>query len=233
MRATVLGMASVLCIGMASPAFAGDPLADEIVKALTGGNKVDDRQLTRSLGKVPLGSDKSFTPRSFTTGKSSEESDAMRPVKGTLLIQSGNGSAQASGPVVQGAASGTPQADAPKLSYDLYVTFPFASHTLTAEAKQTLGSLAEALNHPGLVDKRIMIAGHTDSVGDDDSNMELSEKRAAEVRDFLWSEHRIDRNRIVTVGYGETRLKDPNQPTSGVNRRVELVNMGETVASAD
>lgn len=226
---------------LAVPASAEDTLADEIVRALTGGSATAG-PVTRSLGsRAPSANAVKLTPRSFKPVQSGNLLPTESPdtVKGTILIQPGAPDGERDPviqaktptidqPLVQGARpnpAGSPET-APALSYDLYVTFPFASHRLTDRAKDTLNSLATALNHPDLVDKRIRIAGHTDAVGTAESNMRLSERRAEEVRRFLWDVHKVDRMRIETVGYGESRLKDPARPRAGINRRVELVNLG-------
>jgi len=64
---------------------------------------------------------------------------------------------------------------------------------------------------PGL---RIELMSHTDSRGDDDYNMALSQQRAQSVVNYLVNKG-IARNRLVAKGYGETRLK--NRCSNGVN----------------
>jgi len=213
-------------LGMSQQVRAADPLADEIVRALTRGHLSEDRLNTRSL-RTGTGSS-AFTPRSFVENPSADlhPTSPIAPVKGTLLIQPGTEGE----PIIQGAAEPEPPA---RLSFDLYVTFPFASHELTESAKNKLSSVANALNHPDLLDKNIQIAGHTDSVGTEENNMKLSIERAKEVRRFLSQTLNIDASRLQAVGYGETRLKNSADPISGVNRRVELVNLGNVVASAN
>lgn len=67
------------------------------------------------------------------------------------------------------------------------------------------------------------IGGHSSSVGNDDYNMRLSQKRADAVRNLLINEYGIAGNRIKAVGYGETRPIDPsNTPEAHrVNRRID------------
>jgi len=276
MRKMIWTMVPGMVLGLALPAHAGDPLADEIVRALTGGNKLEERANTRSLsgsfGKSSEPAKKSFRARSFVSGEpaSDAQTRAIQKVKGTLLIQPGDNdkpagvdTASTQPPAIQAPGALSPTADLPSIqapviqtpavqapsgktgsgqsqtaavplpSYDLYVTFPFASHALTGEAKRKLASVAAALKHPNLADKAIQIAGHTDSVGKAENNMRLSINRAEAVRDYLTANHGIDRARIRTIGHGETKLKDKSRPRSGVNRRVELVNLGNTIASAN
>ena len=70
---------------------------------------------------------------------------------------------------------------------------------------------------------RLIIAGHTDSQGNDQTNLILSKKRAEAVRDFL-VQRGIDPTRLVVQFYGETKPIDTNDTPEGRqrNRRVEM-----------
>jgi len=72
--------------------------------------------------------------------------------------------------------------------------------------------------------KEIEISGHTDNEGSDSYNQKLSEGRAASVVTYLSSQG-IDPERMVAVGYGESRPVDTNSSDEGraQNRRVEFV----------
>jgi len=72
---------------------------------------------------------------------------------------------------------------------------------------------------------KIEIQGHTDSRGDDDYNMQLSNDRASAVRDYLVSKHDIKANRLVAKGYGESKPASSNATEKGMslNRRVEFI----------
>ncbi len=72
--------------------------------------------------------------------------------------------------------------------------------------------------------KRVLIAGHTDSVGDPRSNQSLSEARAGSVRDWLADASGISPTRFAIQGYGDTRPKASNETETGraANRRVEI-----------
>lgn len=69
----------------------------------------------------------------------------------------------------------------------------------------------------------IVIAGHTDSVGSDQNNQALSERRAASVGAYLGGKG-INRDRIITAGFGESQPVASNDTESGrsQNRRVEV-----------
>ena len=70
---------------------------------------------------------------------------------------------------------------------------------------------------------KIKITGHTDSVGDEDYNLRLSQRRAKAVLNFF-RENGIPSDRISSEGYGETRPKAPNdtKENRSKNRRVEF-----------
>lgn len=70
-----------------------------------------------------------------------------------------------------------------------------------------------------------VIEGHTDSVGDADSNMKLSQRRAESVVDYLVTNFGIDRSRLSARGYGDTRRISYNDTSEGraKNRRINAV----------
>lgn len=125
----------------------------------------------------------------------------------------------------RGITNANAKADTPA-SIDLTINFEFNSAALTGDGAVLVGNLSRALKDGRLAGKRFRIEGHTDAVGGDAFNQRLSEQRAETVRRRLVERHAIDAARIEAVGYGETRLLDPAQPESGVNRRVRVVNLG-------
>jgi outer membrane protein OmpA-like peptidoglycan-associated protein len=76
-----------------------------------------------------------------------------------------------------------------------------------------------------------MVAGHTDAIGGDAFNQDLSERRADTIKRYLTDKYGIAGADLVTVGYGKTRLKDPRAPTAAVNRRVQVVNLNTKTAA--
>ncbi|GAA3954778.1 OmpA family protein [Allohahella marinimesophila] len=74
-------------------------------------------------------------------------------------------------------------------------------------------------------DARIVVSGHTDSSGDDDSNMLLSQSRASKVAAFLSEVGGFESQRFTSVGYGEQRPIASNESSEGraENRRVEVL----------
>ena len=108
------------------------------------------------------------------------------------------------------------------------VLFDTDRATLKPGAREKLAKVAGILStYPDL---EIEVEGHTDSVGSDEYNQSLSERRAASVRDYLVSQG-IPRETIEAMGFGESRPVVGNQTASGrqQNRRVELIVSGEAI----
>jgi outer membrane protein OmpA-like peptidoglycan-associated protein len=114
----------------------------------------------------------------------------------------------------------------PPGSIDLAVNFEYASARLTPDARIVLDNLGQALADPALRDARFSIAGHTDARGSDAYNLGLSKRRAQAVADYLRRQHRIAPSRLGIEGFGRSRLLDPANPESEVNRRVQITNLG-------
>ena len=101
------------------------------------------------------------------------------------------------------------------------VTFQTNSADINANFYQVLTSVALVLKE---FDKTVVeVAGHADSTGPEDKNMELSQRRAGSVSGYLAAQG-IDNQRLITVGYGETRPIASNDTPEGrqQNRRVEI-----------
>lgn len=92
-------------------------------------------------------------------------------------------------------------------------------------------ALGQALSSPSLKGSTFVVAGHTDAIGGEAYNQELSERRADTIKRYLTDKYRIAGTDLVTVGYGKTEPKDPNAPMDPVNRRVQVVNMDTKTAS--
>lgn len=107
-------------------------------------------------------------------------------------------------------------------SIDLDIAFAFDRSELLPAGAAQLDQLAAALTGAALAQKRVAIAGHTDAVGSTGYNDKLSCDRALVVRNYLRDRHKIDPTRIAVFGFGSTRLKDTERPTSDVNRRTEV-----------
>lgn len=105
--------------------------------------------------------------------------------------------------------------------YGIY--FDFASDQLRPESAEVLKQIADVLHdHP---DWKLGVEGHTDNIGGDDFNMDLSRRRAEAVKAALVKEYQIAPGRLTTAGFGATLPVASNDTMEGRarNRRVELV----------
>lgn len=102
------------------------------------------------------------------------------------------------------------------------VLFDTARATLKPGAYATVDRLATVLKESP--DRKVMIEGHTDSVGSEDYNQGLSERRAAAVQTALL-ERGVSSNQIIAVGKGESTPVASNDDAAGrqQNRRVEMI----------
>jgi outer membrane protein OmpA-like peptidoglycan-associated protein len=108
------------------------------------------------------------------------------------------------------------------------VLFDTGQYTLKPAAREKLAKVSGiVLAHPGL---RLEVEGHTDSVGSDEFNQQLSEKRAATVRDFL-AQQGIGINALSARGFGKTMPVASNDTAAGrqLNRRVEMIVAGDVI----
>ncbi|HLJ74775.1 MAG TPA: OmpA family protein, partial [Thermoanaerobaculia bacterium] len=102
------------------------------------------------------------------------------------------------------------------------IFFDPAKSVLKPGAKKTLDRIAAQLTGDTAI--KVSVEGHTDSVGKPEKNLELSQKRADAVRQYLISKG-VGETQIIAVGKGETEPIATNKTVAGrqQNRRVELV----------
>lgn len=101
------------------------------------------------------------------------------------------------------------------------VFFDVDKATLRKESEAELERLVELLNNNKSI--KILISGHTDSDGNDDHNLRLSDARAKAVVDYLISKN-IAGSRLTSKGFGETKPIMPNDTPENkqMNRRTEI-----------
>lgn len=109
------------------------------------------------------------------------------------------------------------------VSYGIY--FDVNKDVVKSESYGTIKEIAKVLtDNPNV---KIKIVGHTDSDGDDKSNLDLSKRRAASVKNVLVKEFGIDAARIETDGKGEGEpiAKNDSVVNKALNRRVEFIKL--------
>ena len=111
------------------------------------------------------------------------------------------------------------------------VLFDSGRYTLKPGAREKLAKISGiVLAYPGL---NLQIEGHTDNVGGEDFNQQLSERRSGSVRDFLVQQG-VSAASITARGLGKAQPVASNESPEGrqQNRRVELVVTGEAIGTA-
>ncbi len=105
--------------------------------------------------------------------------------------------------------------------YGIY--FDFASDKIKPESEPVLREIADALKHNPTW--KLRVEGHTDNIGGDEYNLDLSQRRAEAVKSALVTRYHIASERLTPKGFGATRPKETNDTLAGRarNRRVELV----------
>jgi outer membrane protein OmpA-like peptidoglycan-associated protein len=199
---------------------------------------ISGRVLDSKTGK-PLAADVKY--ESLTTGK---ELGIARtnPVDGAYKIALVSGQeygflAQANGYYPESQSINTGDVTAYKeITRDLYlgpievgqairlnnVFFDFAKFTLRPQSHAELNRLIDFLKgHPTMT---IELGGHTDNVGDEATNMKLSQNRVNAVKEYLVT-NGIDATRLVAKGYGKSKPRADNKTEEGrqTNRRVEFI----------
>jgi len=111
------------------------------------------------------------------------------------------------------------------------VLFDTAKYTLRPGARERLAKVAGILlGHPGL---KLEVEGHTDSVGGEAYNQQLSEQRAESVRGYLIQQGISEMNSSPAKGFGKSQPVASNDTAAGrqLNRRVELIVSGELIGT--
>jgi outer membrane protein OmpA-like peptidoglycan-associated protein len=106
------------------------------------------------------------------------------------------------------------------VTYGIY--FDFNKDTIKPESEPVLKEIVQAMtDNP---DWKLTVEGHTDNIGGDTYNLDLSKRRAAAVKEALVTRFQIAPDRLANDGYGASRPVETNDTLEGRarNRRVEL-----------
>jgi len=116
-------------------------------------------------------------------------------------------------------------------------TFAFGSAALTEDAKHEInGFLQDLEGSTGAASGRLfVVAGHTDSVGTEEYNYDLGQRRAQGVAGYLVGKESLDPTQVRVVSYGASKPIADNNTSSGrrTNRRVEILVYQEKVTVAN
>jgi outer membrane protein OmpA-like peptidoglycan-associated protein len=199
---SILTIGAALSLGMvrAVAADAENVTEDQILKALAPAKK----PLTRGLSVGP----------EVDPAISAEEGRFVEKIRGRSTRSLSNSDREEIATMVK---------DKPKI--DLEINFDYNSADISAKSMPSVQALGRALTNPDLKGSTFVVAGHTDAAGGESYNQDLSERRADSIKRYLVDKYGIAGSDLVTVGYGKSKLKDPNQPMAEVNRRVQVINM--------
>lgn len=208
MRAVPAALAAAIALGSLPALAQGSPSADAIINALkpTGALQSGTRGIRPSAPSPQAAPVTAVSPVAMPAGNAT-----MRP---------------AAPPVAAATSAVTAQAAAP--SVNLTVQFMTGSAELTPNAMRTLDELGRALSSAALAAFRFRIEGHTDTVGAGDTNMTLSQLRAAKVADYLEKRFAVSAARLESVGRGSqaSLVRTADQVSEPRNRRVQVINLG-------
>jgi outer membrane protein OmpA-like peptidoglycan-associated protein len=119
----------------------------------------------------------------------------------------------------------------PRVDLDT-INFDTGSAEISQDQVDDLQGVADAMKR--IIDRNpgetFLIEGHTDAVGDPNSNLALSDRRAESVADVLTNDFEIPPENLVTQGYGEEYLKVDTDGPNRENRRVAIRRITPLVA---
>jgi outer membrane protein OmpA-like peptidoglycan-associated protein len=205
---TFTAIVSVAALGAAISFGAGTALAQD--------KNVTEDQIVRALApeKKPLTRGLSVGPQQVDQAAVAAEGKFVQKIRGRATRSLSIGEREEIAAIVK---------DKPKI--DLEINFDYNSAEISARSLESVEALGRALSNSELKGSTFVVAGHTDAAGAEGYNQDLSERRADAIKRFLVDKYGINGADLVTVGYGKSKLKDPNQPMAEANRRVQVVNM--------
>ncbi|MCI0599935.1 MAG: OmpA family protein [Beijerinckiaceae bacterium] len=194
------GMA--LAMGTGPELSAGEAAVDRIIEALT------PKSLQRSLTLPHAGSARDEEEAKFLNSLRNRPARSLTPPERGKLEEFAK--------------------DKPKIDID--INFEYNSAKIGSAGLSAAKDVGKALSSASLQGSTFVVEGHTDARGSNKFNQRLSEQRADAVKRFLVEEYGIPAANLLTVGHGETKLKDNASPFAAENRRVRVDNMTNNIA---
>jgi outer membrane protein OmpA-like peptidoglycan-associated protein len=209
---TLTAILSIATLGAALSLGIGTALAEEKAKD----KNVTEGEILRALvpEKKPLTRGLSVGPQQVDQAAVAAEGQFVQKIRGRSTRSLTISEREEIAAIVK---------DKPKI--DLEINFDYNSAEISAKSMQSVQALGRALSNSDLKGSTFVVAGHTDAAGGEGYNQDLSERRADAIKRYLVDKYGINGTDLVTVGYGKSKLKDPNQPMAEANRRVQVVNM--------
>lgn len=185
--------------------------AEDITCELTG----DCAKVDSSLANKDAGESRGFSIR--RQNGSSATSSAPKPANVISPMRSNN----------RQATPGTRYVSRPAMAAvrpghsNLAVGFVMGSAELDTSGRAQASRLLEALRSPKLTGKKVVVTGHTDSVGSRPFNLDLSRRRADALVDYL-TQNGVERSRLEARGVGFDQPLPNMGAKAAANRRVEI-----------
>ena len=95
------------------------------------------------------------------------------------------------------------------------------------DSYETVGRIADAMVNAPLLPYTFLIVGHTESNGNRQANVILSQRRADALRDVLANTFKISIKRLASLGVGEEQFIDQARPASAVNQQIQIITIGK------
>lgn len=204
---TITENCNLVIYGTITDAITGESLDGSVVYLLDSNNKVISQQITETNGNYEFKEDIECENQYIV--RASNDEKEYQPKEQVVMTPEGSMKLQVD------LALTPPDCPVNDLGcrLDLQpIYFDFDKHNIRPDAEVELAKILKAMEqYPQL---NIHIESHTDSRGNDEYNMQLSERRAKSTLEWLVG-HGIDRNRLSSKGYGESQLI--NNCSNGVN----------------
>ncbi|MCI0466703.1 MAG: OmpA family protein [Beijerinckiaceae bacterium] len=171
---------------------------------------------------------KALTPK-LTRGLTTSPAEAARNVEETQFLDTLRNRTTRSLTLDEREKLATFAEDKPSIDIDL--NFEYNSSRLAPSEMSKARTIGEALSSSVFKGSTFLVEGHTDAKGGNAFNQRLSERRADTIKHFLVEHYRISPANLRPVGYGETKLKNNDDPFGAENRRVRVVNMANEMAN--
>lgn len=208
-----LQMSLLMSLLLARLAFAAPPTDVMMYKE---GDRIDPREVARILAAPE------------PSAQATEEPIRTRSIR--MLVDKPADKATSPGPLAASDAGnyrltqrpdGSGAATPPPNALALPIQFAFGSAEILPSARSQIEALAEGIRYLEPT-RHVTIEGHTDAAGGEQYNLQLSQRRALAVKNYLVSNYGISPNRLEAIGMGEYRLINEQDPYAAENRRVQF-----------
>jgi len=213
-----------ICLGLGFEFLSVNAVAQSSVQYLKDKDITKDRLIEILSGHTTEPADRPIATRGIRPTGDKGDKTALQPggtgsqsvVANTPAIAAECGASQRRTRGIQA----VPVSDAAAMG----IQFAFNSANLSPSAEKTLNVLAEALNSNQLRSSLFEIEGHTDSIGAENYNQQLSAARARSVVTYLSKRQGVETSRLSAIGCGKEYPIADNSTESGrqMNRRVQV-----------